>query len=103
MAVALASAMVLIVDTTTATKVMEAVISEVVKDVTITKVTSISKDLIHDPIEEIMLVMVLTSLAATTTVADNLNEEHQEVRLEVEPEMPRMRIATPLPTRTNRR
>ena len=102
-AVALANAMVLIVDTTTATKAMEVLSNEAGKDVTITKAASSnSKDLIHDPIEETMLVMALTLIVATT-VADNLNEALLEVRLEVEPEIPRMRIATPLPTRTNRR
>jgi len=102
-AVALANAMVLIVDTTTATKVMEVLSNEAGKDETITKAASSnSKDLIRDPIEETMLVMALTLLVATT-VADNLNAALPEVRLEVEPEIPRMRIATPLPIRTNRR
>jgi len=102
-AVALANAMVLIVDTTTATKAMEVLSNEAGKDETITKAASSnSKDLIRDPIEETMLVMALTLLVATT-VADNLNAALPEVRLEVEPEIPRMRIATPLPIRTNRR
>lgn len=98
--VVLANAMAPIVDTT-AIKGMEVMISEAGKDVTITKAAS-SKDLIRDPKKETILVMALTLLVATT-VADNLNEALQEDRLEVEPAMPPTRIATPLPTRTNRR